>query len=71
LVTGVSGAVGGVLAARLRDAGFEVRTLVRTGEQAEQSRAAGWWPAHGDLQDPSTRLGKVAHAQGSAGGGPG
>jgi uncharacterized protein YbjT (DUF2867 family) len=59
LVTGVSGAVGGVLAARLRDAGFEVRTLVRTGEQAEQSRAAGWWPVHGDLQDPSTRLGKV------------
>jgi len=60
LVTGVSGSVGGVLAARLRGGGFEVRTLVRTGEQAERSRAAGWLPVYGDLENPSTLAEAVA-----------
>ena len=54
LVTGVSGAVGGVLAGRLRDAGLDVRVSVRTSEQSAAARAAGFHPVHADMTDLTT-----------------
>jgi len=52
LVTGVSGHVGGHLAARLSKGGLAVRALVRTDGQAVGATARGWTPIRGNLTDP-------------------
>ncbi len=51
LVTGVTGFTGGHLARRLREAGDQVRVLVRTAAQAEVWRNQGYDVARGDLTD--------------------
>ena len=54
LVTGVSGHVGGQLAARLRAGGMSVRALVRSNNQLDLARAQGWAPFVGDVTQPAT-----------------
>lgn len=54
LVTGTSGHVGPQLATRLQRAGFGVRALVRTENQAAAVRSQGWTPVLGDLTDPGS-----------------
>ena len=49
--TGVSGYIGGSIAAALASAGYEVSGLVRSGRSAEQVRALGITPVHGTLDD--------------------
>jgi dihydroflavonol-4-reductase len=49
LVTGVSGRASGTLAEFMQAAGFKVRVLVRTAEQAAMAELNGWIPARGDL----------------------
>ena len=52
LVTGVSGRAAGAIAERMQAAGYGVRALVRTPEQAAMAKLNGWVPVHGDLTDP-------------------
>ena len=54
LVTGVSGHVGGQLAARFRAGGMSVRALVRSNNQLDLARAQGWAPFVGDVTQPAT-----------------
>lgn len=54
LVTGTSGHVGGHLARRISEAGFSVRALVRSDEQASRAREQGWDPVRGDLTEPES-----------------
>jgi nucleoside-diphosphate-sugar epimerase len=49
--TGVSGYIGGSIAAALASAGYEVSGLVRSERSAEQVRALGITPVHGTLDD--------------------
>jgi nucleoside-diphosphate-sugar epimerase len=52
LVTGVSGRAAGAMAERMQAAGYGVRALVRTPEQAAMAKLNAWVPVHGDLTDP-------------------
>jgi nucleoside-diphosphate-sugar epimerase len=50
-ITGVTGYIGGTVAARLLELGYSVRGLVRDTKKAEQARAMGIDPVIGSLDD--------------------
>lgn len=50
-ITGAAGYIGGSVAARFIEEGYQVRGLVRTAEQAERVRALGIVPVIGTLED--------------------
>jgi uncharacterized protein YbjT (DUF2867 family) len=52
LVTGVTGHAAAVMADRLHAGGLQVRTLVRTAEQASWATQRGWEPVRGDRRVP-------------------
>ena len=57
LVTGATGFIGGRLTARLIEAGFEVRCLVRDRRRAAHLEAAGCEPHEGDVLDAESLSG--------------
>ena len=65
-VTGPGGYIGGSVAARLVEAGHEVRGLVRSPETAESVRRFGIEPVRGSLDDAGL-LAAEAEARGRGG----
>lgn len=61
-ITGVSGYIGGSIAARLVELGHEVLGLVRTEQRAQETAAPGLEPVVGDLSDSSVLVHAVRRA---------
>jgi len=58
-LTGASGFIGGILASRLREKGYEVRALLRSDTHARPLEALGIKIIHGTLEDPSVLINLV------------
>ena len=62
-VTGATGFVGGALVRKLLEAGYEVRALVRPGNDTRQLKGLAVEQVTGDLRDPDSLLQGIAGCQ--------
>ncbi len=63
-LTGASGFIGGVIARHLREAGWQVRGLVRSPHQAQELESLGIEPVQGNLENPESLFALVKNCGG-------